>query len=112
MSTRAGHDRAVAERQHRVTVRNRAEAGDVEPVGNLVGQVQEQARLMVDGDPRRPRNLTRGPVLDGDLVNDLLVVQRDDELVGLDGVGVVDAPVRNSLVHEGEVQFLVELVEQ
>ena len=67
---------------------------------------------MVDGDPRRSRDLTRRPVFDGNLVNDLLVVQRDDELVGLDGVTVVDAAVRHSLVHEGEVQFLVELVQQ
>jgi hypothetical protein len=67
---------------------------------------------MVDGKARRPGHVTRWTIGHGNLVNHLFIVQCHNELVGLVVMGVVNASVGYGLVHEGEVEGLVVLVEQ
>ena len=62
------------------------------PSGISVQHVQEQAGLVVDRGARHAGHGAGGLVDDGDLVDDLLVVEGDDELVVSAGRGSSETP--------------------
>ena len=108
-----------------VPVRDRCEPCDIElHFGDLVSfdvvilgapilLVQPQAGFMVDGQSLRTRQSAAGRPIFGRYLGDLLlVVERDDELVGVGIAGPRKTSIGNIVVNEGEPQFFVVLIHQ
>ena len=93
-------------------MRDGAEPGDVQIVGELVGHVEPEPRLVMN----RQLGLAGQPavgLVDGrDLVDHLLEVQRDHELVGVGAARPGDAAIGHRLVDKAEFQLLVVLVQK
>ena len=105
----------LAQCQHRVAVGNAGEPGDVDVVYRLVGHIQPQAGLMMYADPRGTCIAADRKVFCNDLVDLLLIIEGDDELIGLDrwtGRLGLDAAIGHGFVDQRERQLFVILIEQ
>ncbi len=67
---------------------------------------------MVDRQSGRTRQAAVGSVLSHDLSDLLLVIEGDDELVGIGTPGPYQTPIRNIIIDEGESQFFVIPIHQ